>query len=234
MFAHWQSLSGDDDPDTPWEEEEDLTMFFQGFRPDGAGLEAVFEGVAHADELLPRLREVYEVTAEGGEDDAYFIVRKPRPLAASRAAELCREHLEKTAQMAGELAAARKHEAADELRELLASLPVVEVKAGEEPGPPDNESPEGLIYEVSGDFVHHLRWDKTPLESHAHLLDEALYSLASDYNLARHILWPLYRHLTSITEPFAAYFELWKHGADYRFDSNDHVTVYVPNLVADA
>ncbi|MCC2668863.1 MAG: hypothetical protein K0Q72_1334, partial [Armatimonadetes bacterium] len=60
MFAYWQRLSGDD-CSTPWEEEENLGMFFQGFRPHGEGVEAVFEGVVGREELLPRLLEVYRV-----------------------------------------------------------------------------------------------------------------------------------------------------------------------------
>jgi hypothetical protein len=68
------------------------------------------------------------------------------------------------------------------------------------------------------------------VQSHASLMDEALYTIACDYNLAYHILWPLYRHLSDIDEPFAEYFELWKHGAGYRIEG-DRVRVYVPNLL---
>jgi hypothetical protein len=234
MLAYWKSLAGDDSSDD-WEE-DDLAMFFQGFRPHGDGVEAAFEGVVGAEEILPRLMQVYEATADGseheGSSDGYFVVRNPRPLSAERAKALAGEDLYKVSAIVSEFAALRPNDSATELQALLDPLPAIEVVRGETPWPPDNDAPEGLIYEVTNDFMHHLKWDRKPVESHAHLLEEALYSLAGDYNLGYHILWPLYRHLTPITEPFEAHFELWKHGAGYRFHSNDQVTVYVPNLVS--
>lgn len=232
VLAQWKSLAGDEDPE-PWEE-DNLGMFFQGFRPNGAGVEAAFQGVVGADEILPRLLQVYEATAEGGEQDGYFIVRKPRPLSAARARALGTEYLQKVSEMADLLAARKPDETVSEVQGLLNPTPPVEVVPGTPPWPPEDEAPEGLIYEVTNEFMHHLKWRLQPVESHAHLLGEALYSLAADYNLQYHILWPLYRDLTPITEPFAAYFELWKHGAGCRFHENDQVTLYVPNLAPDA
>jgi hypothetical protein len=234
MLAHWKSLAGDTSPDE-WEE-DDLAMFFQNFRPHGAGVEAAFEGVVGADEILPRLMQVYEATAVGWQReesyDGYFVVREPLPLSAERAMALCAECLQKSLEMAMELDAEKPHEGAAELKALLASLPPINVVQGESPALLGGDTPEGLIYEVTNDFMHRLKWDRNPVESHAHLLGEALYTLACDYSLAHHILWPLYRNLTPIAEPFAAHFELWKHGAGYCFDGNGRVTVYVPNLVA--
>ena len=233
MLAYWKSLTGDDSP-TPWDE-DDLGMFFQEFRPHPDRLAAVFEGVVGADEILPRLMQVFEATAEGwereGTYDGYLVVRKPRPLSAERARALGTEYLQKVLEIATEFKAKGPDHPVMDLRALLDPLPAIEVVGGERPSPPDDDAPKGLIYEVTNDFMHHLKWDLKPVESHAHLLEEALYGLACDYNLRYHILWPLYRHLTPITEPFAAYFELWRHGADYRFHDKDRVTFYVPSLV---
>jgi hypothetical protein len=228
MLAYWKSLAGDPSPE-PWAS-ENMGMFFQGFRPHGHGVEAAFEGVAAADEILPRLLEVYAATAEGGENDAYFVVRAPEPLSGERAMELAVEYIRKTAQIARELGATGYADGA-ELLEMLHSRTTIEVVPGERPWPPHRDSPEGLVYQVVGDYMSHLQWDLEPIESHAYEMEEGLYTLACDYGISYHILWPLYRHLTEITEPFAAYFELWKHGAGHRFEDDGAVRIYVPNLV---
>lgn len=74
--------------------------------------------------------------------------------------------------------------------------------------------------------------DENAIPSHAHLLHEAFYGMAGNYFVASHLEWPLHRHLTTLDEPFAAYFELWRHGASSRFEPEGNVRMYVPNLVA--
>ena len=59
-------------------------------------------------------------------------------------------------------------------------------------------------------------------------MGEGLYTIACDYNLQRHILWPLYKDATPIEEPFRPYFDLWRHGAGFRFIDEQAVRVYVP------
>ncbi|MGV3724317.1 MAG: hypothetical protein ACO1SX_25765 [Actinomycetota bacterium] len=233
MLAYWQRLAGED-PARPWAE-ENLGMFFQTFRPDGQGVDAAFQGVAGAEEILPRLRRVYSATAEGWENedgqDFYFMVRRPPPLSRARAAELAAAHLRKVAAMAAELHAAEGDDTAMELVQLLTPLPEVEVFSGATPWPPDDDDPETLVYEVTTDYMRYLKWVLSPVASHAHLLKEAFYTIACDAGVAYHLQWPLYRHLTPISEPFAEYFELWKHGAGYRFESETQIRVYVPNLL---
>jgi hypothetical protein len=215
VLRRWKALAGDTSA-RPWEP-EDTAGFFQLFRPSGDGLEAAFEGIEAADEILPRLLEVYEATAEGWDEDPYFIVSKPRPIPASRAKDLLGSHLERVAAMARAVGD-------DELMRLLARPLRLEVGWGETPWPPGDDDPETTIYEATGDFMRSL----TPRESHALLMEEGLYTLACDYNLRHHILWPLYRHASGIDEPFGPYFELWKHGAGYRFTGEREVTVFVP------
>ncbi len=228
MLEYWKGLSGDDSP-TEWET-ENMGMFFQTFRPHGDGFGVAFKGVVGAEGILPRLMQVYQVTAEGwerdGVSDGYFVVRHPLPLTAERARELGAEYLQKVLEMANQLERKRPSELAAEPRALLDPLPAIKVVQGEAP-PLDavGDTPEGLIYEIRSGFMEALK----PVESHADLLDEALYTLAGDYSLGHHILWPLYRDATPVTEPFAAYFELWKHGAECRFHGGG-VTVHVPNL----
>jgi hypothetical protein len=219
MFARWKWMAGDTSP-RPWSS-ENMAGFFQLFRPLGDGVEAAFDGVAGAEDLLPRLLDVYRATAAGwsreGHADAYFLVRHPLTLPRADVADLLRSHL-------GRLAAAAAEVGDDEASGLLGGPLRLEVVEGQTPWPPGDDDPETLIYEMTGDFVRSL----SPRPSHALLMGEAFYHIACDYGLRHHLLWPLYRHATDIEEPFLPYFELWRHGIGYRFVGEEKVVAFVP------
>ena len=59
-------------------------------------------------------------------------------------------------------------------------------------------------------------------------MDEAFYSIACDYHLARYLTWPWYMNSSSIKEPFEPYFNLWLHGATLRCEAPDNITLFVP------
>jgi hypothetical protein len=218
-LRRWKALVGDTSSES-WDT-ENMAGFFQNFRPDGAGLRDVFEGVEAADEILPRLLEVYRATAIGwqgdGWCDGYFVVRNPPPLADSGAANLVRLHLERVAAMAGAVGHG-------ELTAIAGGDLHYEVVGSEAPGDPDRDGRDTLIYEAIGDFIGSL----APRKSDALLMKEGLYTIACDANIQYHILWPLYRHASGIEEPFRPYFNLWKHGVSFRFSGKDTVRVYVP------
>src|SRR5947207_2507671 len=95
MFRRWQTLAGDASG-RAWGRDQ-MAGFFQRFLPHGERLAQAFVGVTGAEDVLPRLLEVYQATADGwlsaGGRDAYFIVRNPRPILWSTALELTRSHL---------------------------------------------------------------------------------------------------------------------------------------------
>jgi hypothetical protein len=219
MFARWKALAGDRST-RPWSR-ENMAGFFQMFRPHGEGLEVAFEGVVGTEEILLRLLDVYRATAAGWADDAgqdaYFIVRNPRPITEAAVLDLVRSHLRKLAAMA---AAVGDREASR-----LLGMPLrLEAVEGQTPWPPAPDDPETLIAEMVGDFMASLR----PRESQALLMQEGFYTIACDCNLKHHLLWPLYREAAGIDEPFLPYFELWRHGVGLRFAGEDAVKAYVP------
>jgi hypothetical protein len=203
---------------TVWKDEDDLFAFFDCFRPDGTGVEKVFAGVVGEDEILQRLLRVYEATKGTYNAWGYFIVRRPAPATPQRLVELTTQHLDRVRQIA------RKHQDA-ELASLLETLPQIEIKREAAPArtQPDYDAPETILYDVVGDWFGGL----DPNPSEALLLGEAFYSIARDYDIARYLMWPLYRHSTDIEEPFAPCFELWTHGAQAIFEKPGLVTVYV-------
>lgn len=190
-----------------WKNEDDLFAFFDCFRPDGKGVERVFAGVVGGDEIVERLLKVYECTKESVNPWGYFIVCRPAPATPERLVDLTTQHLDKVKQIAisfGET----------ELASLLETLPEIKIKREAAPArtQPDDDAPETIIYDMSGDWFGGL----DPVPSDALLMKEAFYSIACDYNIAHYLMWPLYRQSTDIEEPFAPYFALWTHGAHAR------------------
>jgi hypothetical protein len=211
-LERWR-LARRDAPSNP-ATEADLYGFFQSFRPDGEGLEDVFAGVVGGSGLLQRLLEVYRVTAAGWQPgDAYFVVRGPQRLAETEIVRLAQLHRHSMAQVA-ELAGAGDLKSLLEMKGHVTVVPRVESTALEVGA---NLS----IYEAAVDFVANLRAE----ESEAFLLGEAYYAIACDYFLKYHLLWPLYRQASSLDEPFAAYFRLWKHGLRCDFQTRGAVVV---------
>jgi len=181
-------------------------------------LEAVLADAAGGREILARLLEIYRVTAPGWDPtDAYFHVKKPEPLPSNQAPKWAQQHLQAMLSLARAVNNA-------EMKSMLGAPITVQVTRGAVP-PPADEGPDMQIYELATDFIGSL----TPVESDALLLAEAIYSMACDYFLQHHILWPLYRRSASVDEPFKPYFDLWKHGAACRFADPTRVLVYLPS-----
>lgn len=197
--------------------------FFHLFRPSGEGLQEVFQDVAHGEEILERLREIYRIAGEG--DGLYFIVRKPEVVPKARLVHLAEQHVASMAEIvrASGASAGGWKDVLDPLIENQVRIDVVQTLP---PGPSEKEWEDlnGALYEVTGDFVGSL----TPAPSDATLLSDALYYMACRYELVHHVLWPLYREATPVREPFQAWFRLWTLGAGLRFEDPNLCRVYSP------
>jgi len=180
-----------------------LIGFFQHFRPCGEGVEDVFEDVVLGDEISARIKTIYEATAEGYDPrDMYFEVKSPPAMAETEIKALVGSHVRN-------LLAIAKIEHNETVSSALDPLPKIELFNMDEVAEEgDCESVESVIAEMCGDYLLGL----SSVDSQALLLEEAFYSVASNYNLVCYLLWPLYRHAASINEPFEPIFELWRHG----------------------
>jgi hypothetical protein len=199
-----------------FETEDQLYGYFQCFRPDGKGVDRVFAGIVGGGEIVQRLRQVYECTSDSS--GPYFIVRRPAPADPEKLMDLTTQHYLKVR----EFASAIGH--AEHVRELEV-LPKIEIRRERIPDRARSDvfAPEASVYDVTGDWFAGLE----RIQSEALLLHEAFYSIACDYKIAHHLMWPLYRYSTEIEEPFAPYFELWTHGALPFFEKPGLVNVYV-------
>ncbi len=210
-------------------DKDDLGPFFQEFRPDGQGLEDVFEGVPHGDQILDRLRRVYEVAGQTL-NDMYFIVRVPQPATKSDVLFWTTRHLENMQKLA--------REAEDEeLFQMLGKPPNVAFMEGPAPPRPKDwpQLPdlECMLIDSIGDFIGRLE----PRDALGLTLREAFYYIACDFHLLHYLLWPIYAECVMVTDPFAPYFSLWMHGIDIRYRSNTEVEVYcrrINNLLCKA
>jgi hypothetical protein len=145
LLHRWKVLAGDTSA-RPWTS-NDVGGFLQLFRPHGVGLAAALEGVASASALLPRLLEVYRVTAPGWEEqDAYFVVKQPTPWPSADAHRATKDHFQKIRQIAEEIGN-------KDVLELLTPLPEITLAKGSAPWPPGPDDPESLVNECVTDFV---------------------------------------------------------------------------------
>jgi len=111
------------------------------------------------------------------------------------------------------------------LRDLVPGVRLrAEVAEGE--APEARGELEAEVHDGRGDLVRGLK----PEESDALLLEEPLYQLACNADIAHFVLWPLYRRASGLEDPFAPYVELWSAGATVRYEEPDVCRVWIPKL----
>lgn len=212
----------DDQPLGP----DDLIGFLQRFRPDGLALADLFSGLPQAMELNRRLAALYDAAGdsrrlEGGQD-AYFIVRNPSALDPDQAAAWAEQWLRSLSALAQAVGAA------DEVPHLQ-TLPQVRVLEGIAPKQLKADLDAVPLYRTlkrdGAGWAARMSGDSEVVD----LLGPAFYYAACDWAVRDHLLWPLYGEGSELDDPFAPYFDLWRHGVKLRAFSNDRVDVYLPH-----
>lgn len=218
ILALWKNAAGEPGGE-PWCEDE-VYGFFQRFRPDGDRLEEALLPLQYGREVLKRMKAIYAATNSGWSDDessdGYFVVRNPAPIEPAEAESLVRKHLEQVAKIAEEAGA-------EELVELLRA-PTYSIAREAAPDSPDRHDTDLTIYDTLCDWVGALETDPPQVSD----LNEAFFSIACDYPLAWYAMWPWFADAAQISDPFEPYFQLWRHGVEYRFDGPSSVTIHVP------
>ena len=80
------------------------------------------------------------------------------------------------------------------------------------------------------DIVTDLLCEHDPFDSEVLILEEGIYSMTNDLLIKDYILWPLYKDIIGLSDPFHAYFELWRKGIKYKFVDDSSADLYVSNL----
>jgi hypothetical protein len=199
--------------------------FFQRFRPDGQGLDGLFDDHPHGDQLQRRLDRVFAATGndrrEGGGRDAYFIVRDPPPISA----ELTEHHgqmwLESLRQIAARLDS-------KSIVSWLDPLPRIRVLEGSPPKQPKGDLDTFPLLRVIKVDVTELT-NQLAMDCHVvSLLRDAYYYIACDSMLRDYLLWPAYSEALGTEDLLASYFELWRHGVKLRVFHDDMIDLYIP------
>lgn len=216
------------DPQMP-DEPDSLIGFFQTFRPDGRGLEGLYNGVPAGDELHHRLDRLFEIAGddrrpEGGRD-AYFVVRRGRLIGPERVEQLAQQWLEKLHLLATELEDV-------ETAGLLERRPAVRVLEGIPPKHPKRQEEKVPLLVAFEEQIPRLVDRIEPKSDSAGLLRQAYYFVHCDAMLRDYLMWPLYSHGVELDDPFGPYFELWAHGIKYRIFQDSQIDFYMPRVFA--
>jgi hypothetical protein len=210
ILSHYRAVVGALDAeigaDPRWKEEapED---FLHAFRPDGAKLPPLFEGLPNAGGVLDRLQTVF---AHSGPETGhmYFMVSRPAPLTD---AELVATVRTWASTVAGLIDAASLVDEADTgtVHALVNAKLAVEIVDG----PPGEGSDHPLLA-----WIHEaMLWysDQVEYPAFADLLIEPLYMIACRYALVHWILRPSLGPVDD--DLFAPRAKLWLAGVEFAF-----------------
>lgn len=201
-------MSGDSSS-RPWAKENTFG-FLHEFCREEQELKKALDGVPCAVAVASRLKRVF--AASRGIQQAYVIVKRPPRLTEGDALVLARKHLLSLVNMARELGN-------DEALQILSSVTQFQTTRAVRPKP-QTDSPETMVYELE------LSWFREVCDDpFAGAMSEATYSLAADFMLAHFVLWPFARRRS---EPYDAYFDLWRHGATLSWSGPSCVNVHLP------
>jgi len=209
------------------DEEDSLIGFFQSFRPDGRGLQGVFDEFPAGEQLHNRLDQLFAAAGDDrrpqGGRDAYFVVRRPPPLEPDAAREAAEQWLTQTAQLASMVGR-------DAVNERLGGVSHVRVLEGIAPKQPRQPEDKTELWKTLHEEVPQLVEAIEPHPPLASALRPAYYFIHCDAMLRDYLMWPIYQQACPVEDPFAAYFLLWRHGVKVRVFTEGQVDLYLPRV----
>lgn len=221
-FDYWQSVVAPRD-EVQFTEPAHLGGALQAFRPTGAGVERMLRDFPGAPEILPRLLELYRVTAPGWDETRTlldpFVVQAPLPATEGELLDLAQQQQRNNVRIVEAIAAAANREALARMRDFGR---VVLVR-GAEPEEEELSRPQELI----DDYCITLTRLGKAIASPLHLLEDAFFTATYDQYVTYYLMWPLWAPRSPLREPFQPYFELWKRGAQPRYAEDGRLLVYV-------
>ena len=207
------------------DDDESLIGFFQSFRPKGEGLDGAFDEISSGRQLIDRLKLLYDAAGDDrrpqGGRDAYFVVRNANPITPDRAESAMNQWLTRIGELALSLGDISTVEA-------LQRGPSIRVLEGIPPKHPKRKEEKSELLKTFESEVATLTARIDTADPHAKVLRKAYYFIACDAMLRDFLMWPLYADASSVDEPFAPYFELWRHGVKYRIFGDSQIDLYLP------
>ena len=193
---------------------DDLTQFFHRFRPSGAALNEIYDGVEYGDAVTKRIKAVMNM--DGTENGMAVECRNPKPTDDAKALLLAKQAISNIKKLADELGD-------DELAEMFA--------------PSDFQIKSGQLSKYRENNVTHERFCimcevvdgiMFASESAGAVMFEAAYTLVYNFPLAYYIQWPIYAADFKAKDPFKPFFDMWCQKVKWRFNKGDVVEVFTP------
>ncbi|MEM6363506.1 MAG: apolipoprotein acyltransferase [Planctomycetota bacterium] len=198
--------------------------FFQSFRPDGHGLASVFDGLDASDALQERINLLFEVAGDDrrptGGRDAYFVVRRPRRIDPDQIQAAGDDWVRRLILLASET----QH---DQLVKQLDGIKRVRLLEGSAPKNPRAEIDKTeLLRAFQRSIPQLVSHPEAP--SVAESLRTPYYYITCDSHLRDYLMWPLFAPYFQTEDPFAPYFDLWRHSVKFRIYRDDQIDLYMP------
>ncbi|MCC9641963.1 apolipoprotein acyltransferase [Rhodopirellula sp. JC740] len=208
-------------------EDDKFVGFFQSFRPDGRGLDGVFENLNVGQQLEQRLANLFEIAGDDrrpqGGRDAFFLVRSPQPIDPVVVESKAADWTDRMIQLAEELG---NDDAASRLR----GIEKHRVLEGIPPKHPKEDHHKTQLLKTFQDLVENFVTQVDLQDPFAEALRAPYYFISCDAGVRDHLMWPLYKDHVRVEEPFEPYFDLWSHGVKFRIYQEQQVDWYMPRL----
>ena len=186
--------------------------YFQMYMPDGKGVEATFEPLKDGQAYLQRILPIYEILNPedfSGSTVLGYFISKDNNVSDEVLVWHGRQFIQGLKDLL--LESSGKIDTKDAADYLYGIEEVRIVPPGSIDG--IRQQSDSEIYETIFDIISEQSEYDEPIE----VLEEAYYSIACDYWISYYLQWPRYR-LNG--DPFAAYFELYRHGYSAVFSEN--------------
>ena len=193
---------------------DDLSQFYHRFRPNGEGLEEVFDSVEHGTAIVNRIKAVMKM--DGTDKGMALECRAPKPIDDAKAITLAKKAVANVKQLAIELD--------DEEISTMFTAREFQIKSGQLSKYRQNSVTDErvcIMCEAVDDIM--IRSDAA-----AAVMFEAAYTLAHDFPLAYYIQWPAVASDFNTEDPFKPFFDLWCHKVKWRFNKTNTVEVFTP------
>lgn len=248
LTKYWNSVLKQDDPD-------DLlpAWFFNRFKPDGEGLEAVFNVIPNGEEIHKRILEVFQIAGAG--NSRYFLVQNPELITQRELEELAHEFITRVAKMAG---ICKDYYENEFLEKFAANSPAFRIVEGKPPKMDYEDEFQESVYELKNEFADYIDREpgaerrkvlttdeyfamirdpnyqkpekKEETKEQAYYYSEALYQMAASKDLVHYVLWPLYEN-SPIPDAYRPFFDLWRLDIEVQMDvEKNELIFYVKKL----
>jgi hypothetical protein len=194
--------------------ESDVADFFQRFRPSGEGLEEIYAGVEHGEEIARRIAAAMKI--DGTTKGTTLTPNKLTAVTGHQATAIVEQFCANVQSLTTELND-------PELAERFTVNRFV-LRAGERDDYKINDATNEAI-EMLRDALFNVFYEAA---APASVLSNAVHSLVGQRMLPYYMEWPICAARFKINDPLAPVFAMWRSNMAWRFSDDGAVEVFTP------